>query len=550
MLKDTKRVPTNQAPRNQAHRPSTETLRLGELTCTLGPMLAGRVDRTALAALLPALLDAGAATRTLHWGRNYLYQSKLEVPWLSATDSAIDEDGPSASDSAERPRFVECVIKQFRHDSAKARLRRRMRGTKARRSFETALALEELGVATPAPLLFADSDDVAGPAYYVCCFLPDAIEVRYPLRALNAGTESETFVMLDFEALLRRMGVVVRRLHEGRIWHRDLTAGNVLLWPPPSTPDESRQTPLHLLDLNRARRGKRVTLNERARELARMPIHRPEHQRLYLSGYSGSDQVPWLLELLYRLHHRGFLLKNESKKRVRGGLRRLQDLLLPRRRAHLHIPPPDEGASVRDRIVWDHLSDQPHQHASKSEKLRVRLADAPSHLAGLGVAGRALLKARPQARALREEAFGVEREWQEPGVALRPDPEQLEATLEDLTELGIRRVHVRLHPWECRLEGEPESGAPDEVDRLAPVLDALRSNGFEVSLALPQNRMLVNDLERWSAACERIAERLGEGIVAFQVGQAPNRSKWGLWKTSETVELLRRARRAITKWRP
>src|SRR5438270_4033489 len=48
--------------------------------------------------------------------------------------------------------------------------------------------------------------------------------------------------------------------------------------------------------------------------------------------------------------------------------------LLPRP-AHAHIPQAPAGAGARDKAVWDHLSDQPHQHAGRLDKLRVRLGE-------------------------------------------------------------------------------------------------------------------------------------------------------------------------------
>ena len=49
-------------------------------------------------------------------------------------------------------------------------------------------------------------------------------------------------------------------------------------------------------------------------------------------------------------------------------------------------PTAEAAAGARDRIVWDRLSDQPHQHAGRWEKTLIRLADAPSHVRDLAVA--------------------------------------------------------------------------------------------------------------------------------------------------------------------
>ena len=81
------------------------------------------------------LTDPASALKTLHWGRNYLYVARLDTA-----------DGP-----------VEVVVKQFRHRSARARLRRRLRGSKARKSWRVAWTLLEAGLLTPEPVMWIES---------------------------------------------------------------------------------------------------------------------------------------------------------------------------------------------------------------------------------------------------------------------------------------------------------------------------------------------------------------------------------------------------------
>ncbi|HKI86784.1 MAG TPA: hypothetical protein VKA53_08555, partial [Thermoanaerobaculia bacterium] len=66
--------------------------------------------------------------------------------------------------------------------------------------------------------------------------------------------------------------------------------------------------------------------------------------------------------------------------------------------------------------------------------------------------------------------------------------------------------------------------------------------------AVPQNRALVRDLDRWRAALTEIGERFTSFGRHFQIGQAINRSKWGVWNgreylrlASTAAEVLRRA---------
>jgi tRNA A-37 threonylcarbamoyl transferase component Bud32 len=435
------------------------------------------------------LTDPGSALKTLHWGRNYLYVTRMETV-----------QGP-----------VDVVVKQFRNQGARARLNRRWKGSKAERSWKVARALLEAGLLTPAPVMRIESVEPEGPSFYVCRQLTDAAEARYLLRAANTGDIGDGDVGLP--RFLEDLGRLARKLHEAGIWFRDFTSGNVLV----------RSGELYLVDLNRARVGKAPSLSERMRDLSRMPVLRPEHQAIFLSGY-GADRGT----NLYRLYHHSFLLKNRTKQRVRGGGRRLKELLVPRK-AHVHIPEAPAGASVRDRVVWDHLSDQPHQHAGRMDKLRVRLADAGSHAVEAAVVVAALPRIRSRYRELRRDLHRQPVTFKGCGVALRPWPEDPGALLGLVDELGPRHILLRLHPWEDDHSAEEE------------LAHELHGRGLELTFALPQNRDLARDPRRWRKAIEEIGPRFAPYGTRFQVGQAINRSKWGIWNLNEYIRLVEEA---------
>jgi hypothetical protein len=500
-----------------------------------------------LAHELERLVDPAAAERTLHWGRNYLYLVRCETA-----------AGPLAA-----------VVKQFRNASAGDRLRRRWRGSKAAKSWRVAQALAAAGIATPEPLLLIESPRPAGPSYYVCRYAEDALEARYLLRAANAGRAAELYPQIDLPRFLEELGGFVRRLHDAGFWHRDLSSGNVLLRrqpapPPAAAAGAAAQVPpppydLCLVDLNRARTGRRPTLSQRARDLSRMNLLRPGDRQLYLAGYWRREGGPPRLgRLLYALYFHAFQWKNRLKGLLRGGDRHglssaasaasaasLPPIPLDSARpsrwsrgrwpavlgrvAHAHIPAPPAGAARRDQIVWDRLSDQPHQHAGGLAKLRVRLADAPAHAAAAATVARALPRIWRRYRALPRALFGGPVPWGGAGVCLRPWPEAPEALLALVEELGVRHLLLRLHPWQDDHRAEEELAAE------------LHRRGHELTFALPQNRDLVRDLPRWRAAVAGLGERFAPYGPRFQVGQAINRSKWGVWNLREYAALARAA---------
>lgn len=450
-----------------------------------------------------ALTDPASALKTLHWGRNYLYTARLETV-----------RGP-----------VEVVVKQFRNRGTRDRLKRRFAGSKAEKSWRVARALLAAGLSTPEPVMRIESASEAGPSFYVCRYLPDMVEARYLFRAANAGEETVKFPGVDFPAFVEELGRTIRRLHDAGFWHRDMSGGNVLL----RFGADRRPEALYLVDLNRTRMGRPPSVSERLRDLSRLALFRPEHQDLLLASYWGGEPVH---RGLYLAYHRSFLFKNESKKTLRGWRDRVKRLLIPRG-VHAHIPEAPEGAGARDRIVWDHLSDQPHQHAGRLDKLRVRAADAGAHATEAAALAGALPRIWRRYRQLQRNLHMKPVDFGGIGVAVRPWPEAPGTLLSLIDELAVRHVLLRLHPWE-------EDHAAEEA-----LARDLHARNIEVSFALPQNRDLVRDPARWRRALEEIGSRFTPYGRHFQVGQAINRSKWGVWNVREYVALARIAEEVL-----
>ena len=473
--------------------------------------IAGAVTPSAVAGDLDAgfeeavrlLLDPANGRRSLHWGRSYLY----EAVWQGAA--------PDAETAV--------VVKQFRHDDLHARLRRRRRGSRARLSFLAAQRLLRLGIPTPKPLLYAESNAIDGPAWYVCRLVPEALELRYVLRALNAGTGPEQFAGIRGPALLRRVGALAAELHRHGVWFRDLTSGNVLL----STPETDAE--LFLVDLNRARFRRRLSTSQRMRDLSRMPVLRPEDRAEYLAGYRPGG-LPRLQRAWFEVCHRGFRFKLESKQGARRGLRRLGDLLLPRRRAHPHVPDAERGANATERAVWDPLTDQPHQQATRGQRLAVRLRDVGHHARPLLRSAVPLLlsvaEGRRRRRALDRAPTPVR--FGGLGVAVGPGSAPVSSLAGAIDDLGVDTVLLRFHLW------QGVDGALLELAR------TLRRGERPVDLVfqLCQDRSLVRDARLWRRRVEEAVAALAPFGRRFLIGQAPNRSKWGVWRPGEYWRLL------------
>jgi tRNA A-37 threonylcarbamoyl transferase component Bud32 len=449
-----------------------------------------------LDAALARLVDPANATETLHWGRNYLYTVRLET--------VVGER--------------EVVVKQFRNQTLKQRLRRRFGGSKAERSWRAARALVAAGIPTAEPLIWIESEDPAGPSFFVSHRMSGFFETRYFLRARNAGREAEEYPRVEAAEFFARLGRQLRRMHDAGVWHRDVSVGNLLVMLEEDGPS------FYVIDLNRARLGRRMGVLLRSRDICRLRILRREDRLRLLDAYwGGGGATPWK-RVVYTLAFRAFLTRNWLKDTLRAPLR-LARGVRPARHPHVHIPAASEGVGVRDKAVWDRLSDQPHQHAGRLQRLAVRLADSGDHARTVA----ALLGAAPRVwrryRALSAARWSEPRPWKGIGIALRPhvaDPDGLLAAVE---ELGVGPVLLRLHPWQESHDAEEALAA-----RLAEA-------GHELTFALPQNRELVKDPPRWRSAVTELGERFRPYGSRFQIGQAINRSKWGVWRYGEYLEL-------------
>ena len=153
---------------------------------------AARLAGEDLPAAARLLLDPAVATATLHWGRNYIYRANLPT---AGGDLAV-------------------AVKQFRERSLRARWLRARGRSKAAKSFRMATAFAAAGLSTPEPLFFAEAEAGEPTAIFVTACLDGRVELRYLLRARNAGTERESFPGMEASAAIAAVAAYARRMHD------------------------------------------------------------------------------------------------------------------------------------------------------------------------------------------------------------------------------------------------------------------------------------------------------------------------------------------------
>lgn len=111
-----------------------------------------------------------------------------------------------------------------------------LRRSKARRSFENAIRLLDVGVSTPTPVAYIEvyRSGLLERSYYVSLML-DAVHVRdWQLRP-------------DATRISNALASMLLRLHREGIWHRDFSPGNVIY---------DKDYNFYLIDINRMQFGK------------------------------------------------------------------------------------------------------------------------------------------------------------------------------------------------------------------------------------------------------------------------------------------------------
>jgi tRNA A-37 threonylcarbamoyl transferase component Bud32 len=473
-----------------------------------GPGFHGEIARSLrpddVVAEIERLIDPASATETIHWGRNYLY----------------------SSDMAAAAGVVPVVVKQFRNQGWRRILDRRLRGSKATRSWTVAKELLRAGIGTPQPVALVESDQPDGPSHFIARRLDDAHEVRHFFRRLNDEPDPGPFPEVEPLGFLEQLGRFARTLHDAGILYRDLSMGNILAVGEGPEPD------LFVVDFNRARIHRRPGVWRRTRDICRLPVLANDHRDAFLRGYWGAAPSRWSFKRwFYALSVDGYIAKHATKNRIRR--KKKQRGGDHHSGHHDHIPPARAGAGKRDLAVWDHLSDQPHQHASRWAKRWIRLCDSPQHLAEIAVVAASAPKIRARYLRLKRELHQTPVSFDGIGLCVRPWPDDPDAHLEAIDELGVTKILIRLHPWETDHDAE-EALARE-----------LHGRGCDLVFALPQVRELVSDQGRWRASVAELGQRFSPYGKTFQIGQAVNRSKWGIWARTEYISLFRAAAEAL-----
>ena len=412
---------------------------------------------------------------------------------------------------------MEVAVKSFGRQTFLKDLLDRRRGSKARRTWLAACALERAQVGTPPPIGYLDRWQGwrLTESYYLSAYRGGLVSFRDELIELFRREP----MCEKFLGLLAAVATAVRAMHAGGFVHNDLGNQNILL----RRVDEAAWDNVQFIDLNRARFGRRPGIRQRARDLSR--IYLPSDLlRVFKEMYWEKDPPPSAFQRWEGFFRRAYA--------VHAGTRALRH---PCRTFRSRRGAPAAAAAypaVKDMWIWDERSGQPIHP--------LRSADRWPHygrLRALRMAGAVLAAWAPlrrEYRALLASAYRAKVPLRDRvGVAVEPSAGQIERRLDLLRKLGRVPVLVRFY---CH-KGEADRSCALETVR------ELHQRGHRVAIALVQDRRSVRQPERWDGFVEDVLTRTAGLTDWVEVGHAINRSKWGLWGFAEHARLLQGAAR-------
>lgn len=187
-------------------------------------------------------------------------------------------------------------------------------------------------------------------------------------------------------------------------------------------------------------------------------------------------------------------------------------------------------------LPWHWPSDQPDQiRFPKGPIRRLALPEyaamAATTLAGAPLVATAWATLAPRSAPPLRDLLGV-------AVSPTGDPGEDRAVLDLVRDLGVQRILLRFPVWErARLPA---------LVRLAEDLRA--RTGQPLLIALLQNRTSVVEPRRWRADLASAFTAFGDLAEAFQILQAPNRTKWACYHPGDAFLLLEEAERVRARF--
>ena len=201
------------------------------------------------------------------------------------------------------------IIKKFKLLRFYDRFRLRFQKSKAVRSLEIGIALSELGIKTPKPIALVERRNSLNKiisSFYITKFEKYDCTLKEIIKDKNHSFHKKIHIFLP--------GIAkdIKKMHDAGIIHNDLHVGNILIKNLSSKPS------FFYIDLNRGRIKKKLSINKRLKDIARLRLNKDE-QKKFLKNYEPDFSEKLFNKLIkYRNQRRRFIrFKKNFRKLVK-----------------------------------------------------------------------------------------------------------------------------------------------------------------------------------------------------------------------------------------
>jgi len=186
---------------------------------------------------------------------------------------------------------------------------------------------------------------------------------------------------------------------------------------------------------------------------------------------------------------------------------------------------------LKKTFQWNPFADQPHNVASRPERLRHHFRYAGGYIPLIFSNLRKALPVLWRYRKLKKTLYRKPVPLGDPfALAVSPADEMNAELLRCLRELNIKACLVRIPSWE-----------KERLDKYIDFCDQLKEQGVEITLALLQQRDDILDPDQWILFLKEVFSHFSGRCRFFEIGHAWNRTKWGIWDYHEYLSLAHAA---------
>lgn len=384
----------------------------------------------------------------------------------------------------------------------------KIHGSKAKRTYDTAAYLAQAGVGTTLPI--ACLERWVGPILKESCFVSLYLEDIACFKDMLVDLWQQNAPYGDFEKLMRLAATGIRKLHDSGCSHGDLGNQNVFFTRRANNlPYEDAV----FMDLNRARFDKPLTVEQRAKDLARVAL--PEGFLPHFFELYWNDTPSKEFMRKWKAYKDYFSLHTATRK-FRHPLRELSYRLDPRK-----APAQAAYPSNEKQWVWDETTKRPADVLLP--KTAIKLLE-PNYRA----------KTRRETKLLSKKLAAYIIAPQKSNQSHDPITHRLivdgldpESDLVKLNFAGIRKALIRF--------SMADSNATTQTKIKSA--QALINDGISVAITIAQMPPWKNgDLRSFA---NQIADSLSGAIDWVSTGQGINTIRWGIRSESDLTDLIK-----------